>query len=1048
MSTVSRWIKISGTGSAGPAGPPGPGGGVTPGTLGSVVVSEVGPRVLQPDQSTHTTLRVAMSIAGGTNQQNVTLYMTRNNGDPDGTTYAWQGYWVFYEDSTAYLEFDFDIPAASDIGFVSSNNIRILAALGEVPGGPTEMAYSAVIAGLPAGVTYLLSSAVTVIINPCVSSGLSVTLVNANDVTATPSNIYMGIDSSGIPHWQAGVHLHLLGAPDPNCWFYQVTIDWTNASGVEGNPGGAGGYTLVPGEQIFANAVNDGSDHLILGPINMSFPSFWSLFTYARFKVYGINRNNSLAAAFAATDGSATLMACWSGGTSQSLNVGYGSQILSVTAGDASALASTDPNYIARTADAAGSQFFDTYVEVALQSYAVPQFVAIFADEGDGQGWRWWENATISASGQVVTFRQYAPTSNATWQVAASMGWYPGDASVGLTLPSFAVESPTFAVEAIGLCSPTDLVGAEFIPDASGNLIQYATQAGGILRWDFYGVQFSQPGTDPAQPPYDINYWSWLFTVQKGYAASGVWHPAPDWEGANSDPNLQYLGRAIAAGTMVQDTAIGQIGPGQGFGSRLSSGSMRRPDTLFGPSLVQVFGDVPADWSYPDNSSQYRTYRFRLYAVSRLGTTLQGGGGTPTLQTTWPGGADHYDLTPTNHPATLDLSLTNPVTIAPPLGLDAFGKPTVKLAGPMFVNVSNALDMGLTSDFVVSGGQLTQNAVNLALAYHFGTNPGGTPMFTTAGGLFAINAIAVNYLLAGSAFFTGTAQFAYSGTGSVHPDVRIGSIGLVMRDDYISPNCTLTMDPTGLTVSKNSSLPGSPNNVQITAAGIGLYNPQYKLATTITSAGIVSTGQDSGGNQFSITLSPSAGITLAYRPYGSPATASLAMNATNIALVNGAFSIQISTTGTPSIQLSNGSGFNLTITASAIQISNGAGSTLTVSATGIAIVQGSLSLVSGTVSITIDATNFIKVANSAGGLAVALNGSGLTLEHGVVRMSLSSGGLFMIAGAVGTAAVTVDWTGVKLVNGAVYYYNGNPGFTGTLAAAIAAGKSVGGGIIY
>ena len=54
----------------------------------------------------------------------------------------------------------------------------------------------------------------------------------------------------------------------------------------------------------------------------------------------------------------------------------------------------------------------------------------------------------------------------------------------------------------------------------------------------------------------------------------------------------------------------------------------------------------------------------------------------------------------------------------------------------------------------------------------------------------------------------------------------------------------------------------------------------------------------------------------------------------------------------------------------------------------------------------------------------------------------------MIAGAVGTAAVTVDWTGVKLVNGAVYYYNGNPGFTGTLAAAIAAGKSVGGGIIY
>jgi len=506
--------------------------------------------------------------------------------------------------------------------------------------------------------------------------------------------------------------------------------------------------------------------------------------------------------------------------------------VSSLTGGDASALASTDPKFRARYSDDNGSPHTSIWFIPVLASAVYPQTLAVYVDQGDGLGWGWWQNITITASGQVCYLDgdAWVPTAtNETWTIACVTGFVAGDTTRGLTLPGGAVSCTPFTVTAVGACLATDITNAQFIPDGTGHTIRYGRDAANTLWWIYNELDWTQPSRVS-----DINYWFSFVTVQKGAIISGVWTPAPDKEGDNQDPTGSYLGRW-----------------------HTDSGAIQGGASIPG-STVQLIGDAPPDWTYPPNllddgvtANPYRTFRFRLYAVSRRGTDINGGTGVMTLQTCWAGGADHFDLTPDPHPQTFDASTINPNTLGTNIGKDGSGRPVVKITGPIYNDVAG-LNLRLSSDYAVVtvGGNptLTQAAVNLVNAYGFGSE------FTTSGGAFIVNAIGVNKLVAGNALFTGTATFAYSGGGSV----VIGAGGLTLSNSNTSPVNTVTIASGGVTIANTTS----GGSAQITSAGMAIYAGSSTTANLVqvTSGGVTIIGPTGSGS--SVTVG-SGGVTIA-----------------------------------------------------------------------------------------------------------------------------------------------------------------------------------------
>src|SRR6185295_5496045 len=136
-----------------------------------------------------------------------------------------------------------------------------------------------------------------------------------------------------------------------------------------------------------------------------------------------------------------------------------------------------------------------------------------------------------------------------------------------------------------------------------------------------------------------------------------------------------------------------------------------------------------------------------------------GGSGTHSLQNVAWGGQDHGTLVPVAPGHILDLRNANRFGLADALG-GGNGLPIkVNLAPPLYTDIAtNSASISISGDFVVgSDGKLTQGVIDLAKSINFGANPnGGPPFFSTNGNtLFTINAIGVNYLIAGDALFTG-----------------------------------------------------------------------------------------------------------------------------------------------------------------------------------------------------------------------------------------------------------------------------------------------------
>jgi len=177
------------------------------------------------------------------------------------------------------------------------------------------------------------------------------------------------------------------------------------------------------------------------------------------------------------------------------------------------------------------------------------------------------------------------------------------------------------------------------------------------------------------------------------------------------------------------------------------------------------------------------------------------------------------------------------LTVTASSGLKATSLDASTIAAPLYKDVSNNLSIQISNDFVVSGGKLTQNLVDLAKANNFDTS-----QFTKSGGVLIINALAVNKLVAGDALFAGQVTFAYAGGGKV----TINSSGLTLADSNTSPSATVTISSSGINLVRGTS------SVSITASSVAITN------------GILSSPNITvSGSAFTVTINTTDGVKVA-----------------------------------------------------------------------------------------------------------------------------------------------------------------------------------------
>jgi hypothetical protein len=328
----------------------------------------------------------------------------------------------------------------------------------------------------------------------------------------------------------------------------------------------------------------------------------------------------------------------------------------------ANAVAAPSPLYSLTAVEDYGARYRDTNerTHAVIQVFAegvggaAPGDITIWLDFDDGYGWVHQGSWNIPDAGESVSLGApvlssqgvqnagsiWAPTDpgQCDWKVAAIAGIVEQTS----TPPSGYIEYD-FTVAPMLPCPATDVTAAGFIVDPSTGLIcQYLRSDPGVWTWNLYELDWTQPSFAT-----DSNYWFSFLAVQKGYEVGGVWHPAPDAEGQDDAPTL-YNGQWITDSDKVQ-------------------GGTSTPGTV-----VRVLGGYPPTGSFPlalnvDGSPNlYRTFRFWIYAVSTLGQNPAGGVNVYTLQTCWPGNADHFDVTPVEQPDGLDLSrsITGSLTVA------------------------------------------------------------------------------------------------------------------------------------------------------------------------------------------------------------------------------------------------------------------------------------------------------------------------------------------------------------------------------------------------
>jgi hypothetical protein len=500
-----------------------------------------------------------------------------------------------------------------------------------------------------------------------------------------------------------------------------------------------------------------------------------------------------------------------------------------------------------------------------------------------------------------------------------------------------------FTVIPIRPCSATAITDCHFVPDPdTGDLISYSKYDPGIWYWEYYRLQWIPP-TLAAEP----DFWFTQITVQKGATIGGVWTPAPDYEGRNTDPYANFLGR-------LHDEVHTPAG-------------LANDQTV----IMQRNGAHPATWDIPPahesdlvTVNPYREYRFLMYAVSRLGIDASGSGAdrTYTLQTScWPGGTDHYILIPAAKNGDLNLSLANPASITGPL-TGGNGQPLTILPGAIegtYIKDDAILAQHMHEDSIT--------AANKALAANSIVD-------------LNVNDVNVSKLIAGTNIFTGDVILS---RGSAKPVIILQNSGINLFGVSTGPG--------------NAGLTSSPN-VAIQSGGISLFSGN-NLSATITSSAITFWAVNGSLNNPYVTVS-ATGIVLSDGSTPTPNTFTLDSTGFTIADKNGAkitVKAGVLTLTTP-LTTPAGAFATALMDGNGLKFSTGTGATYTelkMDNTGIAISKGSSSvtitasqvnIVNGVLTspnILITGSPFTIAINSTDGFKVTGGGIITTINHNV-----------------------------------------------------------------
>jgi hypothetical protein len=585
-----------------------------------------------------------------------------------------------------------------------------------------------------------------------------------------------------------------------------------------------------------------------------------------------------------------------------------------------------------------------------------------------------------------------ANASQGTWKVWCA----PGNLPKNISPTSY--PNSTFTVIPVGPCSPTGITNCRFIanPDTSDPITYYKDGLGHWF-WEYFRLEWIPP-TQAAEP----DFWFSMITVQKGATISGVWTPAPDPEGRNADPYLNYLGR-------VHDQIMTVPG--------------LAPDQTV---IMQRTGAYPSTWIIPPSQNVdltpylYREFRFLMYSVSRLGTDSSGSGGagTYTLQTScWPGGQSFFILTPVPKVGDLDLRYANPNTISGPLSGGAGNVITIRpsditgtyladdaiLARHMSANSITAADGALAANAVVDGNINDVNVSKLIA---------GTKIFTGDVILSRGSAKPVILLQNAGIYLFGVSTGPGNAGLTTSPNVAIESGGISLFSGGL-PSTTITssaitfwsqngvitkpyatMSSNGFVVTDGGTTPG-PNTFSLNTSGMTVQDKNGAQVTV--NAGVITMlmARSVAGNGNTTSMLDGSGLKFSTGVAGQASYTELKMDATGIALTKGVTATAPSVAMTANaITLQTGStGPMVNITSSSLELTNGAtGPSVKLSTTQVVIDKGAFSAINADYVVNIDNGNALKVTSQVNGGFFQVIGLSSGAGGGVVAFVQNSAG--------------------------------------------------------
>lgn len=821
---------------------------------------------------------------------------------------------------------------------------KVAAVAGNLGGDPTPIA-DADLETLYPGAVRSNPFNVAGLATPAPSSGIQATIGSCTDQVRADGSHYGLIP--GVVYTDP---------PASNAFFVRITV--TNLDAAK---------NVIVAEQPYGGTQITGGQHTIADLLVTYIPGL----AYIRFQFYVANRNSQGAGDFT------------NPATNTLQNVFFNGSSTTAQFYDVPISIPPDPggggeppfNIISVTASEVGPKYQD--VEAGLHTtigvvpvidvdYTSPRTVTIWFDFGNGEiVWQGWYSLT--AAGEVVRIGDSTlgtdgvRKSGDIWVPAnvAQGNWIvycaPNRIDKGVDAKSY--KHSTFTVTPVTACLPNGTTAAQFVPDPdTGDPIEYSLWDPGIWYWQYYELTWTPPNiaTDP-------NFWFTMITIQKGAVIGGVWTPAPDSEGVDEQPTL-FHGRVHDQVMQLPGLANDQV------------------------SVLKKFGTKPATWVIPVaqnpdmTPNPFRTFRFWLYNVSRLGTDTSGSGGagTYTLQVScWPGGADHYDLIPVPKNGTLDIRAANPATIVLPL-TGGNGQPLTVEPGSIG---SSYLGPQSVQAVNMAAGAIT--VANDALAAEVVIDP-------------KIKSVGINKVTYGTSVFAGDVVLS-RGIGSPIIYLKNATSGSDPRQNptgiYLFGQSDASTGTTGLTTQPY---------VVVQSTAIGLFQG--------------GTAANPGG---SMILNAGAGAITIYSVNGDTTHPYFTVNATGLSLVNGVNSFAVNSNAMTFLDTGNHN--RIDINSAGIRIVNGLDASNLPASNANQIIltpgtTGGLQLIyAGVPCVTLNSSG-VTVSNG-GTASVQIFPNSVIITNGSLSSPVINGGSLTITTAQGTVSITNTTSGVQVSDG-------------------------------